>query len=162
MTGSNGAANASVSTVDPKDAAGDSSEARLRQILAAMVAFRDGDFAIRLPTNWTKTEGRLAEAFNQTIAREEQISSEVNRLSKTVGKEGRLKQRMTVPGAIGSWANKIDAFNTLLDDLVRPTADVARTIGAVAKGIWANPWIWKWMDDHSRASSCARRRWSTR
>ena len=51
-----------------------------------------------------------------------------------VGKEGRLKQRMSVPGAIGGWAANVDSLNTLLDDLVRPTTDVARTIGAVAKG----------------------------
>ena len=56
------------------------------------------------------------------------------RLSVTVGKEGRLKQRMSVPGAIGGWAAKVDSLNTLLDDLVRPTTEVARTIGAVAKG----------------------------
>jgi signal transduction histidine kinase/HAMP domain-containing protein/DNA-binding response OmpR family regulator len=41
---------------------------------------------------------------------------------------------MTVPGAIGGWAIKVDSINTLLDDLVRPTTEVARTIGAVAKG----------------------------
>jgi hypothetical protein len=58
----------------------------------------------------------------------------VARLSVTVGKEGRLKQRMTLPGAVGEWAEKVDSINTLLDDLVRPTTEVARTIGAVAKG----------------------------
>ena len=41
---------------------------------------------------------------------------------------------MTLPGAVGAWAVQTDALNTLLDDLVRPTTDVARTIGAVAKG----------------------------
>ena len=55
-------------------------------------------------------------------------------MSVTVGKEGRLKQRMSLPGAIGGWAEKIDSINTLIDDLVRPTTEVARTIGAVAKG----------------------------
>ena len=55
-------------------------------------------------------------------------------MSETVGKEGRLKQRMSLPGAIGGWAEQVDSINTLLDDLVRPTTEVARTIGAVAKG----------------------------
>ena len=41
---------------------------------------------------------------------------------------------MSLPGAIGGWAGKVDSINTLIDDLVRPTTDVARTIGAVAKG----------------------------
>ncbi len=110
------------------------SDARLRKILAAIIAFRDGHFSERLPTDWAGTEGRIAEAFNETIAQEERISREVARLSVTVGKEGRVKQRMSVPGVVGGWADTIDSLNVLLDDLVRPTADVARTIGAVAKG----------------------------
>ncbi len=52
----------------------------------------------------------------------------------TVGREGRLKQRMSLPGAVGDWAVKAESINTLIDDLVRPTVEVARTIGAVAKG----------------------------
>ena len=112
----------------------DSAAARSREVLAAVVAFRDGNFSLRLPTDWTEIDGQIAAAFNQTIAQEERIASEVARLSATVGKEGRLKQRMSLPGAIGDWATKVDSINTLMDDLVRPTAEIARTIGAVAKG----------------------------
>jgi HAMP domain-containing protein/signal transduction histidine kinase/DNA-binding response OmpR family regulator len=111
-----------------------SGEARSRQVLSAIIAFRDGNFSVRLPADWPGTDGRIAEAFNQTIAHEERIAQEVTRLSASVGKEGRLRQRLSVPGAIGGWASKVDSLNTLLDDLVRPTTDVARAIGAVAKG----------------------------
>ncbi|MEX0729085.1 MAG: HAMP domain-containing protein [Planctomycetaceae bacterium] len=107
---------------------------RTCQILSAMIAFRDGDFSVRLPIEWSGTEGRIAEAFNQTIAQEERITRETVRVSVTVGKEGRLTQRMSVPLAIGSWAVKTQSVNTLIDDLVRPTTEVARAIGAVAKG----------------------------
>src|SRR6204780_4417250 len=110
------------------------SEARSQMLLAAMLAFRDGDFSWRLPSDWADAEGRIAEAFNQTIAQEDRISREVARLSVTVGRDGRLKQRMSLPGAIGQWAAKVESINTLIDDLVRPTAEIARTIGAVAKG----------------------------
>src|SRR5271155_2254596 len=110
------------------------SEARSQMLLAAMLAFRDGNFSERLPTEWAGTEGRIAEAFNQAIGHEDRIAQEVTRVSMTVGEEGRLKQRMSLPGAIGGWAMKVDSINTLLDDLVRPTTEVARTIGAVAKG----------------------------
>ena len=109
-------------------------ERRLRAMLAAMQAFRDGDFSARLPTQWAGTEGRIAEAFNQIIVHEDRVSKEVTRLSMVVGKDGRLRQRMSLPGAMGQWATRVDAWNTLLDDLVRPTTEVARTIGAVAKG----------------------------
>jgi HAMP domain-containing protein/signal transduction histidine kinase/CheY-like chemotaxis protein len=109
-------------------------EDRSLQLLAAMTAFRDGNFSWRLPSDWSGTEGRIAEAFNQAIAHEDNISQEVARLSVTVGKDGRLKQRMSLPGSVGQWATKVHSINTLIDDLVRPTAEIARTIGAVAKG----------------------------
>ncbi len=108
--------------------------AALKQILVVALAFRDGDFSARLPADWTGTEGRIAEAFNRTLSNQQRITQEITRLSSTVGKEGQLKQRMSLPGAVGGWAVQTDALNTLLDDLVRPTTDVARTIGAVAKG----------------------------
>jgi hypothetical protein len=76
-------------------------DVRARLLHAAMVAFRDGDFAIRLPTDWDGTEGRIASAFNQVVAQEARITREISRLSTSVGKEGRLRQRMTVPGALG-------------------------------------------------------------
>ena len=112
----------------------DSSEAHSRLILSRIVAFCRGDFSVRLPANWTGLDAQIAEAFNQTIAQKERIVQEVTRLSVTVGKEGRLRQRMSLPGAVGSWASEVESINTLIDDLVRPTTEIARTIGAVAKG----------------------------
>src|SRR5580704_9081832 len=78
----------------------------LQHLLTAMVAFRDGNFSTRLPSDWPGLEGRIAEAFNQAIAHEDRISREINRLSESVGKEGRLRQRMSLAGAIGQWATK--------------------------------------------------------
>ena len=126
--------------VAPKPAAGieapsssESSASRSRQILAALTAFRDGDFSVRLPSDWADVDGQIAAAFNQITSQEARIATEVARLSATVGKEGRLKHRMSLPGSVGGWAAKVESINTLLDDLVRPTAEIARTIGAVAK-----------------------------
>src|SRR5262249_33626944 len=83
-----------------------------RQLLGAVMAFRDGDFSVRLPLDWEGTAGRIAEAFNQALAHEDRIAQEMARLSVSVGKEGRLKQRMSVPGAMGGWAAKVDSLNT--------------------------------------------------
>ncbi len=112
----------------------ESSETRSRMILAAVLALRDGNFSVRLPTHWTNVDGQIAEAFNQAVDQKHRISKEFTRLSETVGKEGRLKQRLSLPGAIGGWATDVESINTLIDDLVRPTTEIARTIGAVAKG----------------------------
>src|SRR5690349_16997753 len=76
-------------------------EARSRQILNAMCAFRDGEFDIRLPNDWSGLEGQIAAAFNQTIAQEARIQGEIARLGATVGKDGRLRHRMAVPGSLG-------------------------------------------------------------
>ena len=116
------------------DATQNASEARSRQILAAMMAFSEGDFSARLPVEWAGTDARIAEAFNRTIGNASRITEEASRLRTTVGKEGKLSDRMAAPGSVGSWAAQIDSLNTLMDDLVRPTNDIARTIGAVAKG----------------------------
>jgi hypothetical protein len=103
-------------------------------MLASMLAFRDGNFSVRLPSEWDGIDGQVAAAFNQAVSYEDRLSHELERLSRTVGRAGQLKQRMSVPGAIGGWAAKVDCFNTLMDDLVRPTTEISRTIGAVARG----------------------------
>ena len=65
--------------------------------------------------------------------------SETARVTRAVGKEGKLKQRMFVAGATGNWATKVESINMLIHDLVWPTAEVTRTIGAVARGDLGQP-----------------------
>ena len=62
------------------------------------------------------------------------MAQEFERVSLAVGKEGRITQRATLAGAGGSWAASVTSVNTLIGDLVQPTSEVARVIGAVAKG----------------------------
>ena len=107
-------------TLIPHSTGDGPAEARSRQMLASMLAFRDGNFSVRLPSDWDGIDGQIAAAFNQAISYEDRLSSEVERLSRIVGLEGRLKQRMSVPGAIAGWAAKVDCFNTLLDDSYFP------------------------------------------
>ena len=63
---------------------------------------------------------------------------------------------MVAPGTTGSWAAQVDSLNMLMDDLVRPTTDIARTIGAVAKGDLGQSMDLQGAAARSRASSCAR------
>ncbi len=106
----------------------------MQQILLAMLAFRNGDFTQRLPAEWTGMYGKIADTFNDILITSERRATETSRVCRTVGKEGRLKQRMVVPGASGGWADEIQSINRLIDDLVWPTTEVTRAIGAVAKG----------------------------
>jgi signal transduction histidine kinase/HAMP domain-containing protein len=99
-----------------------------------MRAFGDGNFSVRLPSDWEGVDGQIAAAFNQTVSHEDCVWREMSRLSRAIGREGRLKERMSVPAATGGWAAKVADFNSILDDLARPTAEISRVIGVVAKG----------------------------
>jgi HAMP domain-containing protein/CheY-like chemotaxis protein/signal transduction histidine kinase len=103
-------------------------------LLQAMLTFRSGDFSIRLPIGWTGVEGKIADAFNEVVAMSERRARQAAHVARVVGKEGRLRERMATSGFVGGWADEVEALNTLMDDLARPTTEVTRTIGAVAKG----------------------------
>src|SRR6202140_4202384 len=105
-----------------------------RQLLSAMLLFRDGQFGVRLPSDLLGINGKIADAFNDIVAVSERRARETARVSRSVGKEGKLKQRMSVPGATGGWADEVAAINLLIDDLVWPTTEVTRAVGAVAQG----------------------------
>ena len=109
------------------------------QLLSVLLAYKAGDFSVRLPAGWTGVPGKIADAFNEIVEFNQRLSTETERVSRVVGKEGKLKQRLSVPGAKGGWATKLEAINTLIDDLVWPTTEVTRTISAVAKGELTQP-----------------------
>src|SRR5262245_43222655 len=103
-------------------------------LLAALKALRKGDFSTRLPESWTGLAGKIADAFNDVVEMNERLSSELERLSRVVGRQGKITQRATVSGMNGSWGGCIASVNSLIDDLAYPTLEAARVIGAVAKG----------------------------
>ena len=103
-------------------------------LLHTILAVKKGNFGVRLPIGWTGIEGEIALAFNDLVEREQQLASELNRVAKVVGKEGKLKQRIKVINPEGKWGEMFESVNTLIDDLVQPNSEMARIIGAVAKG----------------------------
>jgi len=105
-----------------------------RQLLAALKAFRRGDFSVRLPHDLDGTDAEIAEAFNDVVELNDRMSREFSRLGEAVGRQGKINARARMPAAAGAWANSIEAVNTLITDMVHPTAEMARVIGAVAKG----------------------------
>src|SRR5246500_3006336 len=112
-----------------------SSEApSLAVILGALQTMRDGDFSVRLPGSWTGLEGKVADTFNEIVAANEQMAQELKRVGKTVGKEGRTRERTRFHESRGAWGQIEVSVNTLVEDLLRPTAEVTRAIAAVAQG----------------------------
>ncbi len=106
----------------------------VHQLLAALRGFRRGDFSVRLPSDLSGVDGELAEAFNDVVDLNDRLSKELARLGEVVGKQGKINHRAALSAAAGSWAENIHAVNDLITDMVHPTAEMARVIGAVAKG----------------------------
>src|SRR5262245_18200483 len=94
-----------------------------RQIQAALRAVGHGDFRTRLPLDWTGTAGEVAMAFNHALDLLDRSTAEIERVREVVGKQGKISQRATVPGASGGWAVRVESLNGLINDLVRPTAE---------------------------------------
>ena len=105
-----------------------------RRLLGALRAVKRGDFSVRLPLEQIGMSGAIVEAFNDVLELLEESTNELERIAKVVGKEGKITQRASLPGASGGWAARIDFVNSLITDLVQPTLEVARVIGAVTKG----------------------------
>ena len=103
-------------------------------LLKALVAFKKGDFSVRLPGEWTGEAGKIADTFNDIIELSDRTAKEVERVSRVVGKEGKIMHRASVPAASGSWLRLVESTNLLIDDMARPTSEMARVIGAVANG----------------------------
>ncbi len=104
------------------------------QLLSALLAMKKGNFAARLPETWSGFSGKLASAFNEMAELMAWQTEELNRISHVVGKEGRIQERLSVGSLSGSWAERVNAVNTLMDCLAHPISETARVIGAVAKG----------------------------
>ena len=104
------------------------------QLLSALMAFKRGDFSARLPEDWTGLPGKIADTFNAVIETNQRMARELERIGRVVGKEGRITQRASIGEVSNSWADAIGSINDLIGDLVRPTSEMARVIGAVAKG----------------------------
>ncbi|MGW8970362.1 HAMP domain-containing protein, partial [Streptomyces platensis] len=111
----------------------------LRPLLAAMNALRDGDFTTRvesLPAD-ASTDGVLADmagVFNQIIARNAHLASELQRVRGEIIRQGRLDERISASPGQGTWTTNIDAANTVLEALVVPLAKATRVLDAVADG----------------------------
>jgi HAMP domain-containing protein/CheY-like chemotaxis protein/signal transduction histidine kinase len=103
-------------------------------ILAGLQTMRNGDFSVRLPGSWTGLGGKIADTFNSIVAANQQMAQELKRVGQVVGKEGRTRERARFHESRGAWGDMEVSVNTLVEDLLRPTAGVTRAIAAVAQG----------------------------
>src|SRR5262245_28084639 len=104
------------------------------RLLQALTALERGDFSVRLPDEWTGLAGKVADTFNRVVRLNERMAGELERVSRVVGKEGKLVQRASLGDVTGSWQASVSSVNALLEVVVRPTSETAGVIGAVSRG----------------------------
>jgi methyl-accepting chemotaxis protein len=76
----------------------------------------------------------VASAVNQLVDRLRIVSSEVNRVSREVGAEGKLGGQADAPGVSGTWKELTDNVNLLAGNLTNQVRNIALVTTAVAKG----------------------------
>jgi len=130
----NGGPGPDVTTADFTPTIANLPEGELATILSSLRTMRDGDFSVRLPGFWTGLPGKIADAFNDIAAANQQMAQDLKRLGQVVGKEGRTRERSRFHQPRGAWGEMEVSVNTLVEDLLRPTTEVTRAIAAVAQG----------------------------
>jgi signal transduction histidine kinase/HAMP domain-containing protein/ActR/RegA family two-component response regulator len=103
-------------------------------LLQVLNDVRSGDLTARMPVHWTGVPGKVADGLNEIIGASQQLGTELERVSRVVGREGKLSQRLSLKGSDLVFGACVESVNSLIEDLVRPSNEMQRVIGAVASG----------------------------
>src|ERR1017187_6902405 len=101
-------------------------------LLSVLAQVRGGDFNARMPLEWRGMAGEIAEGLNDVIIANQALEVELARVSRAVGKQGDLSERVVLGESIQGWSRIVESVNSLIEALVGPTNEMQRVIGAVA------------------------------
>src|SRR5207302_846059 len=107
---------------------------QMQQLLAGLTAVRGGDFSTRLPEASDPLMNEIAAVFNGMNEQLALFTSEVTRVAREVGTEGRLGGQAHVPGVGGTWRDLTDSVNFMAGNLTSQVRSIAQVATAVAKG----------------------------
>ncbi|MFE3644441.1 HAMP domain-containing protein [Streptomyces sp. NPDC059169] len=110
------------------------SEEGLRRLLAGLTAVRDGDFSVRLPDDADGIMGEITDVYNGMVEQLSLVTSEVTRVAREVGGEGRLGGHARVRDVGGVWQELTTGVNTMADNLTSQVRSIAQVASAVARG----------------------------
>jgi signal transduction histidine kinase/HAMP domain-containing protein/CheY-like chemotaxis protein len=106
----------------------------LEQLLAGLTAVRGGDFSTRLAKTGDPLMDEIATIFNGMADQLDLFTSEVTRVAREVGTEGKLGGQAYVPGVSGTWKDLTDSVNAMAGNLTGQVRNIAQVATAVAKG----------------------------
>jgi HAMP domain-containing protein/signal transduction histidine kinase/CheY-like chemotaxis protein len=105
-----------------------------KELLSILLEVKNGNFEVKMPINKIGISGKVSDALNEIISINKKMVKEFSKARNTIGKEGKLNQRIILNDAKGEWKNGIEDLNALISDLVYPIREIDRVISAVAKG----------------------------
>ena len=109
-------------------------KSELEQLLAGLTAVRGGDFRTRLNKTGDPLMDEIATVFNGMADQLDLFTSEVTRVAREVGTEGKLGGQAYVPGVSGTWKDLTESVNAMAGNLTGQVRNIAQVATAVAKG----------------------------
>ncbi|HEY5396426.1 MAG TPA: HAMP domain-containing protein [Trebonia sp.] len=106
----------------------------LEQLLAGLTAVRGGDFSRRLALTGDPLVDEISTVFNGMADQLDQFTSEVTRVAREVGTEGKLGGQAHVSGVSGTWRDLTESVNAMAGNLTTQVRNIAQVATAVAKG----------------------------
>ena len=106
----------------------------LKELLGVLTNVKNGNLKARMPYDHVGLSGKICDTLNDIISLNEGMMHEFTRAGNTIGKQGKLTQRIELPSTKGEWSIGVDSLNVLISDLVHPTIEIAHVISSVAKG----------------------------
>jgi signal transduction histidine kinase/HAMP domain-containing protein/ActR/RegA family two-component response regulator len=107
---------------------------QLQQLLAGLTAVRGGDFSTRLPEGRDPLMNEIAAVFNAMNEQLSVFTSEVTRVAREVGVDGKLGGQAEVPAVTGTWKDLTDSVNAMAGNLTGQVRNIAQVTTAVARG----------------------------
>ncbi|WP_173267318.1 HAMP domain-containing protein [Streptomyces pacificus] len=107
---------------------------QVRDIAQVTTAVANGDLSQKVTVDVAGEMLELKNTVNTMVDQLQSFGSEVTRVAREVGVEGRLGGQAAVPGAAGTWKDLTDSVNTAFRNLTGQVRDIAQVTTAVANG----------------------------
>jgi HAMP domain-containing protein/CheY-like chemotaxis protein/signal transduction histidine kinase len=108
--------------------------AQVRNISEVTIAVASGDLSKKITVDVRGEILQLKEAINTMVDQLRSFASEVTRVAREVGTEGRLGGQAIVPGVAGTWKDLTDSVNAMCGNLTDQVRNIAQVTTAVARG----------------------------
>ncbi len=108
--------------------------AQVRNIAEVAIAVANGDMSKKITVDVRGEILQLKETLNTMVDQLRAFASEVTRVAREVGTDGKLGGQAFVPGVAGTWKDLTDSVNQMTGNLTAQVRNIAEVTKAVASG----------------------------